>query len=380
MRSAIVHDWAVGLGGAEKCLESMYRLFPSDVFTLLHRPDTIRRLGIPESRMRDTFVARFPRAQTKYRSYLPFYPMAIEALDLSSYELVLSSSHAIAKGVLTHASQLHISYCYTPMRYAWDLYHQYLREGGLQRGLKGMVAQAILHYIRMWDLASARRVDHFIAISDFIARRIQHVYGRESTVIYPPVDVDRFEVRPGARDDFYLAASRLVPYKRMELIVEAFTRMPDRRLVVMGEGPDAARIRAKAGRNVEILGYQPDDVLTDHMQRARAFVFAAEEDFGIVPVEAQACGTPVIAYGRGGVRETVDEGVGGIFFGAQTVDAIVDAVERLDHTPLASPHTIRDRSLRFSRERFERELGAFIHDRLETFRREMHTTPSLGRR
>lgn len=368
LHSAIVHDWILDIGGAEQCLSSLVRVFPSDVFTLVHREDSARQLGIPAGRVQDSFIARLPLARTKYRSYLPFFPLAVEGFDLSRYELIISSSHAVAKGVLTHAGQLHICYCYTPMRYAWDLTHQYLREGGLQRGMKGALARAVLHYARLWDLASAQRATHFVAISHYIARRIRHVYGRESTVIYPPVDVDLFSLGR-AREDFYLAASRFVPYKRINLIVEAFSRMPSRRLVVIGDGPDAAKIRARAASNILLLGYQPVEVLRDHLQRARAFVFAAEEDFGILPVEAQACGTPVIAFGRGGSRETVVDGVSGLFFEEQTADAIIDAVRRFENESVLPPaDVIRSQALRFSRDRFERELQAFVLDRLAAFR------------
>lgn len=366
-RSAIVHDWIVDLGGAEKCLASLYDMFPSDVFTVVHDDRSVTRLGIPPDRVTDSFVARLPRARRSYRSYLPLLPSAVEAFDLSAYDVVISSSHAVAKGVLTHAGQLHVCYCYTPMRYAWDLCHQYLRETGLDRGLKGLAARAALHYLRLWDLSTVNRVDHFVAISSYIARRIARVYGRESTVIYPPVDVDRLAVGR-ERDDFYLAASRFVPYKRIDLIVEAFSAMPDRRLVVIGDGPDAAKIAAKAASNVQLLGYQPDDVLHDHLQRARAFVFAAEEDFGIVPVEAQACGTPVIAFGRGGARETVAEGVSGVFFEEQTVRSLIDAVHRFESgPPLAPPDGIRQQAMRFSRQRFEHELRDFVLEKHAAF-------------
>jgi glycosyltransferase involved in cell wall biosynthesis len=231
-----------------------------------------------------------------------------------------------------------------------------------------MIAKAVLHYLRLWDLSSAQRVTHFVAISHYIARRIEHVYRRPSTVIHPPVDIDRFPLSTAGRDDFYLAASRFVPYKRMDLIVDAFARMPDKRLVVIGQGPDEPMLRARAPRNVQFMGYQSDEVLIDRMQRARGFVFAAEEDFGIIPVEAQACGTPVIAFGRGGSRETVRDGMSGVFFEEQTVASLVDAVRRFEVTPLAPPGEIRRQSLRFSRERFEREFSSFVDARLEEFR------------
>ncbi|MDM7143618.1 glycosyltransferase, partial [Klebsiella pneumoniae] len=205
---------------------------------------------------------------------------------------------------LTGPDQLHISYVHSPIRYAWDLQHQYLREAGLDRGLKGKLARLILHKIRMWDYRTANGVDHLIANSKFISRRIKKVYGRDSDVIYPPVDVDRFSL-VDEKEDFYFTASRLVPYKRIDLIVEAFSHMPDKKLVVIGDGSEMGKIKSKAARNIEILGYQSNEVMQSTMQKAKAFVFAAEEDFGITPVEAMACGTPVIAYGKGGVLETV---------------------------------------------------------------------------
>lgn len=226
-------------------------------------------------------------------------PLAIEQLDVSEHEILLSSSHAVAKGILSGPDQLHISYVHSPIRYAWDLQHQYLRESNLNKGLKGLIAKYLLHKIRMWDYRTANGVDYFVANSNFIARRIKKVYARHADVIYPPVNVERFPLK-STKDDFYFTASRLVPYKRIDLIVEAFSQMPNKRLVVIGDGPEMSKIKAKASSNIEVLGYQKDDVMLECMQNAKAFVFAAEEDFGITPVEAQACGTPVIAFGKGG--------------------------------------------------------------------------------
>ncbi|HCD7389886.1 TPA: glycosyltransferase, partial [Klebsiella pneumoniae] len=264
-----------------------------------------------------TFIQKLPKAKKKYQQYLPLMPLAIEQLDLSSHDIILSSSHAVAKGVLTGPDQLHISYVHSPIRYAWDLQHQYLRESGLNRGIKGLFAKWILHKIRLWDTRTANGVDFFIANSKFISRRIKKVYGREADVIYPPVDVERFKLKR-EKQDFYLTASRLVPYKRIDLIVEAFSKMPEKKLVVIGDGPEMSKIRKIAGANIEILGFQPNDVMEEYMMDAKAFVFAAEEDFGITPVEAQACGTPVIAFGKGGVLETIknlgQEEPTGLFF------------------------------------------------------------------
>lgn len=231
-------------------------------------------------------------------------PLAIEQLDVSKHNVILSSSHAVAKGILTGPDQLHISYVHSPIRYAWDLQHQYLREAKLDKGIKGLITKWLLHKIRMWDYRTANGVDHFIANSKFISRRIKKVYGRDADVIYPPVNVDRFNICE-QKDDYFFTASRLVPYKKIDLIVEAFSQMPDKKLVVIGDGSEMSKIKQKATKNIEILGYQPDATMTDYMKKAKAFVFAAEEDFGITPVEAQACGTPVIAFGKGGVLETI---------------------------------------------------------------------------
>src|SRR5918995_2627339 len=269
----------------------------------------------------------------RYRSFLPLMPLAIEQLDLSKYDLVLSSSYAVAKGVLTGPDQLHLCYCHSPMRYAWDLQHQYLRETGLDRGMRGALARWMLHRMRLWDVRTSNGVDGFIAISRYIARRIWKAYRRKSMVIYPPVDVDAF-TPGGIKEDFYVTASRMVPYKRIDLIVEAFATMPQRRLVVIGDGPEAGRVRSLGALNIEFLGQQPVDVLRGQLRRARAFVFAAEEDFGIAPLEAQACGTPVIAYQKGGSVETIrgltSPQPTGVFYAEQSASAIKDAVEQFE--------------------------------------------------
>lgn len=331
MRIAIVCDWLVTYAGAEKVLEQMLNVFPkADLFAVVDFIPKGQRDFIKNKEVTTTFIQNLPKAKEKYRNYLPFMPIAIEQLDLSGYDVVISSSHCVAKGVLTGPDQIHISYVHSPIRYAWDLQHQYLREAGLTHGLKSKIARLILHYMRIWDTRTSNGVDYFIANSHFIARRIWKCYRREADVIYPPVDVGNFTFCD-KKENFYLTASRMVPYKKMDLIVEAFSKMPDKKLVVIGQGPDFNKIKKLAGPNVELMGYQPDSVLQDYMQRAKAFVFAAEEDFGITPVEAQACGTPVIAYGKGGSLETV-RGYGkiekptGIFFSDQKVQALVSAV------------------------------------------------------
>lgn len=299
-------------------------------------------------------------------------PLAIEQFDLSGYDVVISSAHAVSKGVLTGPDQLHISYVHSPIRYAWDLQHQYLRESGLDRGLKGWIAKWLLHKIRIWDSRTSAGVDHFVANSRFIGRRIRKVYGRDSHVIYPPVDVASFSFCE-EKKDYYLAASRLVPYKRMDLIVQSFAKMPDRKLVVIGDGPDMPKLQALATPNVTLLGFQPFDELKRHMQQARAFVFAAEEDFGITPVEAQACGTPVIAFGKGGSLETVVDSADpniatGLWFFEQTTQAIIDAVMRFES--LSSPisaKVCRQHAERFSVDRFREEFAHYVSQRWNEF-------------
>lgn len=365
MKVAIVHDWLTLKGGAETCLEQFLDLYPqADLFCVVDFLPERERGFLAGHKITTSFIQRLPGAAKRYRSYLPLMPIAIEQLDVTGYDLVISSSASVAKGVVTGPDQVHISYTYSPIRYAWDLQHQYLAESGLARGMKGRIARAVLHYVRTWDTRTANGVDQFVAISRFIARRIRKVYGREATVIYPPVDLDRFT--PGeAREDFYVTVSRLVPYKRIPLIAEAFRAMPERRLVVIGDGPEMPALRRAAGPNVTILGKQPDEVVVSHLRRAKAFLFAAEEDFGIAPLEAQACGTPVLAYGKGGALETIrgrdENGQTGMFFAEQTPDAITAAVERLDvRLPFITAEACRDNAEQFSVARFRAEITAFV--------------------
>jgi len=365
MKIAIVHDWLVTYAGAERVLEQLLLLFPqADLFSVVDFLPDGQRGFLQGKRASTTFIQDLPFSRTKYRQYLPLMPLAIEQLDLSQYDLVLSSSHAVAKGVLTGPDQLHICLCYSPIRYAWDLQHQYLQESDLAKGIKGWLAKLLLHYIRIWDYRTANGVDQFIAISHFIARRIRKVYGRESTVIYPPVDVERFSLH-AAKADYYVTASRMVPYKRIDLIVEAFSQMPDKQLVVIGDGPEMAKIKALAGPNILLLGQQPFEVLRHHLQHAKAFVFAAEEDFGIAPLEAQACGTPVIAYGKGGALETVrgpeSDRPSGIFFPEQKCESLLQAIRHFEeqHAGITAAHC-RDNALRFATAQFSSTFATFV--------------------
>jgi glycosyltransferase involved in cell wall biosynthesis len=365
-RVAIVHDWLVVWGGAEVVLRELIALYPDcDLFSVVDFLSDEDRRVISGKRAKTTFIQRLPFAKKKYRGYLPLMPLAIEQLDLSGYDLVISSSHAVAKGVITGPNQMHICYCHSPIRYAWDLQHQYLSQSGLTRGLKSLTARVILHYIRIWDLRTPNGVDLFIANSAFIARRIRKLYRRDATVVHPPVDINMFTARLD-KEDFYFTASRLVPYKRVDLIVEAFAKMPHRRLIVIGDGPEMERIRKLVEPNVTLLGFQSNEVLRDHLQRARAFVFGAEEDFGILPVEAQACGTPVIAFGKGGAIETViglDNAEGkpatGLFFSKQTVAAVIEAVERFEASRI-NPADCRAWAEGFSIEAFRTAFDAVV--------------------
>lgn len=369
MKKALVHDWFSVNAGAEKCVDSFTNIYDDfDFFSLIDFLNDEDRKNILKGKYSNTsFIQKLPFSKTKYRNYLPLFPFAIEQFDLSEYDLILSSSHAVAKGVLTHSNQLHISYTYTPIRYAWDLYFQYLKESNLDKGLKGIVAKYFLHKIRVWDYSTVNRVDHFISISQYIAKRVKKVYGRDSKVIYPPVDINKFELNEN-KDEFYLTASRMVPYKKIDLIVESFSQT-NKKLVVIGTGPDMEKIKKKAKSNIEILGFQEDEVLIDYMKRAKAFVFAAEEDFGIVPVEAQACGTPVICLDKGGTKETIQDGVSGVFFKEQKIDSLLSAIDEFEKNyDLFEPSLVRKNSLKFSKERFEGEIKSYIEDKYSLFK------------
>jgi glycosyltransferase involved in cell wall biosynthesis len=361
LKVAIVHEWLVDYAGSERVVEQLLKCFPqADLFAVVDFLEDKDRGFLGGRKAHTSFIQNLPRAKKSFRTYLPLMPIAVEQFDLSAYDLIISSSHAVAKGVLTGPNQVHISYVHSPIRYAWDMQHQYLRESGLVKGFKSKMARAILHYMRIWDTRTANGVDHFVANSAFIAKRIRKVYRRESEVIYPPVATDKFKLRKD-KEDFYLTAQRMVPYKRVPLIVEAFKNMPDKKLIVIGDGSEFQAAKAVSGPNVTFLGYQSFDVLHDHMQRAKAFVFAAEEDFGITPVEAQACGTPVIAFGRGGALETV-RGLNqseptGVFFQQQTLNSIINAVQQFEQEcSKLSADACRANALKFAPERFIHEM------------------------
>jgi glycosyltransferase involved in cell wall biosynthesis len=380
---ALVHEWFTQIAGSEKVVEQICRLFTDlDLYAVYADPALVASTDfLQERRLGTSFIQRLPNAATGFRSYLLLMPLAVEQFDLSAYDVVISSNHAVAKGVITGPDQLHISYVHTPLRYAWDLQHQYLREAGLTDGVKGWVAKWMLHKMRIWDYRTASGVDHFVANSHFIARRIQKVYGRTADVIYPPVDVSGFSLGT-KRESYYLAASRFVPYKRMDLLVEAFAAMPDCKLVVVGDGPELAKIKSKCKPNIELLGHQPTESFRELMRQARAFVFAAEEDFGITMVEAQACGTPVIAFGRGGALETVanlgsSERPTGVLFPEQSVASIIAAVQQFERQSDAiDPLHCRENAMRFSHERFAKEFREYVDSRVEQRRGERRPAPA----
>ncbi|MEM9219370.1 MAG: glycosyltransferase [Cyanobacteria bacterium P01_F01_bin.150] len=363
MKTAIIHEWLVKHAGSERVVEQMLMAYPNaDLFSLVDFLEGPLRSFIQNKPVNTSFIQHLPFARSHFRQYLPFMPLAIEQFDLSDYDLVLSSHHAVTKGVITRADQLHISYVHTPIRYGWDLQHQYLNSIDKVNGtwtVRSLLTRIILHYLRLWDVACANRVDAFLANSQYVARRVWKTYRRSAQVIYPPVLVDRFKPQR-QRDDFYFVLSRFVPYKRVDIIVSAFTQL-DLPLIVVGDGPEQSRIQQLAGPNVTLLPPQPEEVVADYMNRCKAFVYAAEEDFGIAPVEAQAAGAPVIAYGKGGVLETVIPGKTGILFDHQTPESVMAAVQTVESGQVIfASDLICDNAARFGPDRFQRELSRFV--------------------
>lgn len=366
MKVAIVHEWLDTYAGSERVLEQMLAVWPeADLYALCDFLPEAERGFLGGRIPRTTFIQRLPFARRRFRMYLGLMPLAIETLDLSGYDLVVSSSHAVAKGAITGPGTLHLAYVHSPMRYAWDLQAQYLREAGLERGLKGAYARWLLHRLRLWDHASAARPDAILANSRYIAERIRKVWRREAEVLHPPVDTDSF-TPVAAKQDFYLIASRMVPYKRVDLAAASFRRMPDRRLVIVGDGPQMRAVRQAAGDapNISFRGHVGKAELVALMQSARACLHIAEEDFGIAMVEAQACGTPMLAFGRGGSCDIVrtpeeSDAPTGLLFAEQTAEALIEAVERFERNRGAfTPAACRANAERFSAARFRDGLRA----------------------
>jgi glycosyltransferase involved in cell wall biosynthesis len=363
-RVVLVHDWLTGLRGGEKCLEPLARRWPdARLLTLLHKrgsvPAEIERLRISPSRLN-----RLPRVDRYYRYLLPLMPFAA-GWKVTDADLVVSLSHCVAKSARPPVGVPHVCYCFTPMRYAWHMQGSYFRAAGLGGKLKAAAVDALMSRIRNWDRRTADRVTHFVAISNTVRDRIRECYGRDSAVIYPPVDTDYYTPAPVPREDFYLVVSALAPYKRFDLALDACAKL-GKKLVVIGSGQDAKKLQAKAAPGITFMGWQKDEVIRDHLRRAKALLFPGEEDFGIVPLEAQACGCPVIAFGKGGATETV-RGLGdgadptGVFFAEQTADALAEAVERFERAAdRFDPRAARRNAVQFRKDRFEAELFGYL--------------------
>ena len=360
MKVAIVHYWLVSMRGGEKVLEALCRLYPdADIFTHVYAPEAISE-PIKAHKIITTFIQKLPMARTTYKKYLAMMPLALEQLNLSNYDLIISCESGPAKGIIPPPSALHICYCHSPMRYIWNMFHDYRTNAGF---ITRLLMPVLSHYVRSWDAVAAMRVDHFVANSETVSSRIRKYYRRESTVIHPPVDISLFEtVSPESLEDYYLMAGELVAYKRPELAVQAFNAS-GRRLIVIGGGEMMAALKKLARPNVAFLGYQPFDVLRHHYSRCRALIFPGEEDFGLVPVEVMASGRPVIAYGKGGARETVTDGVSGLFFSEQTVEAIEAAVRRFESIDF-DPQVIQTQAARFSSEHFDKKMKAYVEQAL----------------
>lgn len=367
MKVAIVHDWIVDLGGAENVLKDLCQLFNPDVYTLFYKTDSLHKLSLEPDRVYSTFLQKLPFVTKVYRNLLPLFPLAVEQIDLSEYNVIISSSHTFAKSVITSPYQLHISYVYTPPRYLYDLYFQYAKDNGLDKGIKSYLFRYIIHKLRLWDYSTRDRPDLYIAISKFVAKRIKKYYSKDAHIIYPPVDTDTF--KPGKKkDDYYLTVSRLVPNKKVDIIVKAFSILKDRKLVVVGDGPMLKSLKRIATKNVEILGYQPTEKVVELMQGARGFLFSSLEDFGISPVEAQACGTPVIAYAYGGILETVLDRKTGMLFWQNTPQALAETVRTFEKMiDKFDPVVIRKNGERFNRKRFLEEFRSFVLEKYQEF-------------
>ena len=359
---ALIHEWFTISTGSEKVVEQILLLYPeADLFSLVDFLPDGQRQVLNNKKTSTSFIQHLPLARQHYRNYIGLMPLAVEQFDLSSYDMVISSCHAVVKGVITGPDQLHISYIHSPLRYVWDMQSEYLRDMNMDHGLKGWFARLVFHYIRLWDTQSINRVDVLFTNSKFINRRIQKVYRRPATVIYPPIDINQFSLAT-LKDDYYLVVSRLVQYKKVDVIVKAFARMPDKKLIIIGDGPDIQKIKSNLTPNITLLGYQPSETVVQKMQNAKALIMASKEDFGMTPVEAQACGTPVIAFGQGGALETI-KGLDkncptGIFFLEQTPEAICQSITQFEESyKNFTPENCRVNALYFSKENFQKKFS-----------------------
>lgn len=382
MKAALVHDWLTGLRGGEKVLEVLCELFMgADLYTLLYIPGRLSP-AIEKMNIKTSFIQRLPFAKEKYRYYLPLMPMAVERFNMSRYDLIISCSSCVAKGVKKAKNSLHICYCHTPMRYVWEMYDEYF---GKERigFFKEKVIRLLAQYLRRWDIESSKDVDIFIANSENVRKRIFRHYGKDAEVIYPPVDTDFFTPQensgrltgsmPEGESDFYLVVSAFAPYKRVDLAIEAFNRLRYP-LKIIGGGQEEKRLKKMAKSNIEFLGWKNNEELGDCYRRCKALIFPGEEDFGITPLEAQACGKPVIAFGKGGALESIKEGVSGIFFNEQTADCLIGKIKRFETMEFDSA-AIRENATLFSRQIFKEKINNFIK---EIYRE--NKTPGLGNR
>lgn len=364
MKMALVHDWLLTQGGAEKVLESFHRIFKSPIYTLFYDQKKMKDSFFSSCEIHTSLLQKIPFSSHFYRYLLPLMPWCVERLDLRSYDVILSGSHAVAKGVITTSKQLHICYCYNPMRYVWDFQEEYLSAFS---PLMAKAGKYLFERVRKWDYQNSKNVDFFVTSSSHIAKRIEKTYQRKAVVIYPPVNVEDFFLS-NQREEYYVTHSRFVPYKRVDLLVEAFGQMPDKRLVVIGEGPEDVKIRKLAKKNVELLGYVERRKMAEILSKAKAYVFGAEEDFGIGVVEAQSAGLPVIAFGKGGSLETVIEGKTGLFFSNPTVPSLIEAIRLFEKKELTfDPLFIKAHAEYFKRDRFELEIRELVEKAKETF-------------
>lgn len=363
LRVAIVHDWLTGMRGGEKCLEVLCEIFPdAPIFTLLHTKGSTSPL-IESRKIFTSFINKFPFVDKKYRNFLPLFPKAIESFDFSNFDLIISTSHCVAKGIIKPKNAIHICYCHTPMRYVWDKFDDYFGKG--KSNFMVRLAMKIFRpYLQNWDKKSSSRVDYFIANSQNVANKILKIYGRESVVITPPVDLELFKISDSI-EKYFLIVSALVPYKKIEIAIECFNKN-GLELLIVGSGPLENELKNKSNKNIKFIGWVHNLDLVEFYQNAIALIFPGEEDFGIVPLEAMACGKPVIAYEAGGALETVIENKTGLFFKNQNADFLQSAIDKLSKTKL-NPQTIRKHALNFSKEKYAENMREFIFSKLKNF-------------
>ncbi|MCI0381711.1 MAG: glycosyltransferase [Chlamydiae bacterium] len=361
---ALIHDWLVGIGGGEKVLESLLKIYKAPIYTLVKDEKKLKNSLLENQIITPSFLQKIPFSTKFYRYFLPLFPKAIESFNLHEYQIILSLSHAVAKGVKVHPNQIHVCYCFTPMRYIWDFYHLYFND---LKGMKKVLVEKTCQYLRKWDLDAAKSVTHFATLSHYVAQRIRRIYKREAKVIYPPVNTHLFQIST-KKKEYYVTCSRFVPYKKIDLIAKTFSKMPEKKLLIIGDGPEMGKIKEISCRakNIEILGSQSDSVIQDLLPQAKAFIFAAEEEFGIICVEAQAAGVPAIAYGKGACLETIIPEKTGLFFQEQTEESLLKAIQTFERKQdQFIPEQIKAHAETFSEEKFLNEFQTFFSQVIE---------------